>query len=316
MVNLSTVYWKIEIPNPKWLPKNQIKRSNQNPKYHFLKKESSQNKEKLSAFENKVYNKCKYLMKQVNKLKTALKQKENVLQVLHDNENVQRLFEHKISPSMALMLQGDLQNGQRKHQARRSNLKQKFLALELYKKSPRTYKLISRLFCLPSPSTLRRLLGNFALKAGINKMLFENIKKLSKRNPESNVCFLTFDEMSIMKNICYNSKSDEIDGYQDHGLQDKSKVLSLKVQLLLNTRKTRDICCYHFWKVFLNTDRVAQIYLRHQGLHRVMRRIVWTIYSVQMNETDPKMESCLMASKIVTMTTQLKLKQKINRIEF
>ncbi|CAG4986368.1 unnamed protein product [Colias eurytheme] len=32
--------------------------------------------------------------------------------------------------------------------------------------------------------------------------------------------------MSIMKNISYNSKSDEIDGYQDHGLQGKSKVFA------------------------------------------------------------------------------------------
>lgn len=147
--------------------------------------------------------------------------------MLHNNENVAKLLKLKISPSMALLLQGELQNGQRRLRGRRWSENQKFLALELYKKSPRTYKVLNRLLCLPAPSTLRRLLGQFILKPGVNKTIFENIKNFTKKNTDAdNLCILTFDEMSIMKNINYNPKSDEIEGYQDHGHQGKSKVFA------------------------------------------------------------------------------------------
>lgn len=130
------------------------------------------------------------MLKKVGQLKTELKQRKSIdiLQMLHGNENVSKLLKLKISPSMALLLQGELQNGQRRHRGRRCNENQKFLALELYKKSPRTYKVLSRLFCLPGPSTLRRLLGQFVLKPGINKLIFENIKKCANKTQIVIIC--------------------------------------------------------------------------------------------------------------------------------
>lgn len=55
---------------------------------------------------------------------------------------------------------------------------------------------------------------------GINHQVIATIKEItSKRDFEDNLCMLAFDEMSIRKNVSYNTKLDHIDGYQDHAGQ-------------------------------------------------------------------------------------------------
>lgn len=143
-------------------------------------------------------------MKKVVKLRSSLKEKKkDILIMLHNEENILTLLKTKITSSMALLLRGDLQNGKRRLMTRRWTQEQKFLALEIYKKSPTTYKLFRTLFILPSISTFRNILAKIVLKPGVNPTIFKSLKILSDKNSSKNdnLCILTFDAMSTRKNI-------------------------------------------------------------------------------------------------------------------
>lgn len=113
---------------------------------------------------------------------------------------------------MCLLLQSQMRNINRKLPGRRWTLDDKVLALSIYKKSPSCYRLLNMLFCLPSISTLKIILNKIPLVCGLNDQVLKTISTIAK-----NVV-----EMSIRKNLNYNSKLDQIDGYQDHGNQGRT----------------------------------------------------------------------------------------------
>lgn len=174
--------------------------------------------------EDIIYNKCKNYVKKVYRLKKQIKtiKLKHMLNILNDNEAIQGLIKH-LTPSLALLLQGELRNAKRKYVARRWNTEQKIIALRLYKRSPSTYQLLRRLWCLPAPTTLKNILRKFSLKVGINEKIFLNLHKYSKKqDPVNNEYVLMFDEMSVKKHLLYNVKEDKIEGYQDHGNHGRS----------------------------------------------------------------------------------------------
>lgn len=75
-----------------------------------------------------------------------------------------------------------------------------------------------------------------------------------------NACFLTFDEMSIMKNITYDPKLDEIQGYQDHGQQGKSKVFAshaLVFMLVWIRRMKKQPVAFYLSGDYVTADRLT-----------------------------------------------------------
>ena len=55
----------------------------------------------------------------------------------------------------------------------------------------------------------------------------ETIKEITeKRNSNENLCVLAFDEMSIRKHLNYNTRLDQIDGYQDHAIQGRTSQIA------------------------------------------------------------------------------------------
>ncbi|KAH9632251.1 hypothetical protein HF086_002886 [Spodoptera exigua] len=62
---------------------------------------------------------------------------------------------------------------------------------------------------------------------GINKQVIETIKQITEKREKNEIlCVLAFDEMSIRKNLTYNAKFDQIDGYQDHALQGRTSQIA------------------------------------------------------------------------------------------
>ncbi|CAG4923331.1 unnamed protein product [Colias eurytheme] len=168
--------------------------------------------------------KCRKFMQKICKLRNTITKLKNdeVLKALDTDKYVQLLSKY-ITPSLALILQGEIKNFRRKEKGRRWTKEQKITALRIYKRSPTCYNLLRRLIILPSPSSLKKLLQLFDLKVGINKKIFEMLKKVSKNlKQKDNEFILSFDEISIRKHLLYNNKNDLIDGYQDHGLQGRS----------------------------------------------------------------------------------------------
>ena len=120
-----------------------------------------------------------------------------------------------------------VQQAKRKKHGRRWNCKDKALALSLFHSSPRTYKLLQKVFNLPSIKTLKRVLSNVNVQPGFNKQILEALKhKVSSMSDWNKLCVIAMDEMSIKQCLNYNAKTDEIEGFEDFGNLGRTKYIA------------------------------------------------------------------------------------------
>ncbi|XP_045463307.1 uncharacterized protein LOC123672980 [Harmonia axyridis] len=118
-----------------------------------------------------------------------------------------------------------IRNQRRQLNARRFSVDEKILALALYKSSPKGYRLLSKMFALPTGATLRRLLLKLEFKPGVNAHIMEHLKKVVyKMNAKERFCALIFDEMSVQTFISYSPYKDEIVGFEDYGDEKKAVI--------------------------------------------------------------------------------------------
>lgn len=101
---------------------------------------------------------------------------------------------------------------------RRFTLKEKLMALSIFKQSPKGYRFFRKIFILPSPQTLRNVINMANIKPGINETIMLQIKKATeKMNTESRLCIVLFDEMSLKCNLNYNERKDSVAGFVTNG---------------------------------------------------------------------------------------------------
>ncbi|KAJ8911831.1 hypothetical protein NQ315_012561 [Exocentrus adspersus] len=106
-----------------------------------------------------------------------------------------------------------------KPKARRFTVEDKILALSLFKASGKGYKLLAKIFSLPSKKTLTNLLGKIPFHPGINKNIFETLKKsVHKMKEYDRTAILIFDEMYISSLVHYSVKEDILIGLHDEGI--------------------------------------------------------------------------------------------------
>lgn len=106
-----------------------------------------------------------------------------------------------------------------KPKARRFSLDEKLLALTILKASGKGYRLLSKIFSLPSKQTLNKMLNKIPLRPGINKHLFETMKKtVQKMKSVDRHAVLLFDEVAIGSLLAYDSRADEVKGVADFGV--------------------------------------------------------------------------------------------------
>uniref|UniRef100_A0A1Y1JZB1 THAP-type domain-containing protein n=1 Tax=Photinus pyralis TaxID=7054 RepID=A0A1Y1JZB1_PHOPY len=102
--------------------------------------------------------------------------------------------------------------------ARRFSLDDKILALSLLKASGKGYRLLSKIFCLPSRRTLTNLLNKVPYRPGINKHIVNSLESVvANLSTNEKLCAVVFDEMAISPSLHYNSKLDCIEGVADYG---------------------------------------------------------------------------------------------------
>lgn len=106
-----------------------------------------------------------------------------------------------------------------KVKGRRFSLEEKLLSLSPYKKSAKSYSILSKLFTLPGRRTLTNLLSKLPTGTGIDKtiikVLGQNVKNLTSRQK---YCVVLFDEMSLESNLQYNNSTGSISGFEDNGV--------------------------------------------------------------------------------------------------
>ena len=129
-----------------------------------------------------------------------------------------------VSDSTYNFVMSQVRNQRLKPQARRFTLEQKVMALAVMKISGKGYRLLSKLFALPSRKTLTHLLSKLPFRAGIinNKILSSLRLAVQKMNTQERSCVLLFDEMSIEAHLQYNEKENCIDGFEEHGCRRKA----------------------------------------------------------------------------------------------
>ena len=87
--------------------------------------------------------------------------------------------------------------------------------------------MISKLFCLPSKSTLLKWVKKLHNKPGFSQSALDAIAtKVKTLNATGRLCIISFDEMSLKSNVCYQSNTDELIGLEDPGDGDKTNALA------------------------------------------------------------------------------------------
>ena len=81
---------------------------------------------------------------------------------------------------------------------RRYTLDDKIMGLLLHRQSGRAYKLLSKIFALPSRKTIMSLLNRIPIKCWINETLFDNLRaKVKGLSRNEKHCVLMFDEIIL-----------------------------------------------------------------------------------------------------------------------
>ena len=134
-------------------------------------------------------------------------------------------------------------NVQKSPQARRFTLDDKVLALAIFKQSAQCYRLLSKIFILPTPRSMRTFLQRIPLKPGVNKIIFDHLKEQGlKMSKKDNVCVLLWDEVSLEAQIYYSQKEDKIMGFEDWGNARTSKFADHALVFMLRGINTK-------WKI-------------------------------------------------------------------
>lgn len=109
-----------------------------------------------------------------------------------------------------------LRNAGKKRQGRRYKPDEKSLSLAFYKKSVKNYRLMDKMFCVPTRRTLGRHSANLNFKTGVDPKLFEYIQKKVEGMPDIDKhCSLSWDEVALTPHLDYDYYNDLIDGFVD-----------------------------------------------------------------------------------------------------
>lgn len=121
------------------------------------------------------------------------------------------------SASRTLIL-SQLRNQKRKPKGYRFTTAEKILSLSLFKQSGRGYRLLSKMFALPSRKTIRAMLKKVPFEPGLNLHIMKHLKgTVEKLQPHDKYCTLVFDEISLSSGLYYHAGNDKIIGFEDLG---------------------------------------------------------------------------------------------------
>jgi len=106
-----------------------------------------------------------------------------------------------------------------KPRGRRFTVDDKVFALSLYKQSGKAYKMLSKVFALPSRKCIMDMLKKIPFQTGINQRIFENLKNAVKKikNKLDRYCTVIFDEIALSASLQYMAQEGNIVGFEDLG---------------------------------------------------------------------------------------------------
>lgn len=151
-----------------------------------------------------------------NKVRKQTKMIKHLQNVTANPQMLKALEQMPNTSKLLTLLQFREQKKDKK--GRRFSLKEKIAALSILKQSPKGYRFLRRIFILPSPVTLLKLIQMADIKPGINKNMMEQIKKAAEiMKLEDKLCIVMFDEMSLKPSVTYNERKDKVSGFVNNG---------------------------------------------------------------------------------------------------
>ncbi|KAJ1529971.1 hypothetical protein ONE63_006699 [Megalurothrips usitatus] len=131
---------------------------------------------------------------------------------------VDMVDELAVSPMAKQILNGELANFKKKPNGRTWLLKDKLFCLAILKRSVKAYRFLRSYLTLPSESSLHILLQKVFLNVGVSKTLLSLLKtKVLKMISADKYCCVSFDEIYLRANLCYNSHFNVVEGFEDYG---------------------------------------------------------------------------------------------------
>ncbi|CAI6353969.1 unnamed protein product [Macrosiphum euphorbiae] len=115
-------------------------------------------------------------------------------------------------------------------------LAEKNFAINLYYKSPATYKFLrnNQQIILPGETTLRRWIGKSKFCPGFNSLWLKQIKnKLETMSDEEKHCVLIFNEMKIKSFLEYSKYLDMVEGFEDLGHKGRTNKLATQAMVFV-----------------------------------------------------------------------------------
>lgn len=152
----------------------------------------------------------------------------------------------------------------------------KQFALSVYFLSPNAYKKISKVFRLPSKSTLARFTRRWTINPGFNDYIFNVIECRAKLlKEEQKDCILCLDEISLKPRLFYDISRDKIIGFQTGNDKDTQEIARSALIVMARgiTSSWKQPIAYFFYKTSATADDLKDILfesvrkLRQTGLN-------------------------------------------------
>ena len=124
-------------------------------------------------------------------------------------------------------IRGQVIRSERMKPGVRWSLQDKMLALSIFYHSRKAYKIIGKIFAMPSKRTLQRALQKCDVVPGFSEQLFDALKvKVQSMSEQDRQCAVVFDEMSLKCGLTYNVHTDSIEGFENLGNLGTSKYIA------------------------------------------------------------------------------------------
>ena len=150
-------------------------------------------------------------------------QKTKTLQL----KNALKCVAEYLLPDTVSFIESQVEMSKRCKRAYRWKTKDKMIALSIFFHSQKVYKILSKLFVLPSKSTLLRDLKKMNMKPGFIGSILEALQvKVNTMDTRDQNVALVFDEMSIKEGLTYNTGRDIVEGFEDFGLAGQTRFLT------------------------------------------------------------------------------------------
>lgn len=132
-----------------------------------------------------------------------------------------------LSKAQVDFFETQLRLSNRSNKGRRWSDHDKQLALSIFYQSPKTYKLLRKLFTLPTPRVLRKWMAEIQIKPGLNEIVFNALAlKVKKMKEIDKNCIILLDEISLAVGLSYNQSSDTVEVLVDYGNDDRENVVA------------------------------------------------------------------------------------------